>query len=199
MYDISHINITHVCTVPPPDERNKLWMVEAEISPEMMKRKKKKKKRRKEIQPTDPAADERNPTYHRREFGPSAVPRLPKLPGHRSLVANLWEQQQRQQQEEQDVLPGAFPEFRPSCPLPYQERYGGLGCNKPSSLPIANDSGRFQQSSWQPNGVFRHLEPSVTDAGRTAVVPRGEGRRGIPIHSRTNLMEAELMDADSDF
>lgn len=213
---ISRINITHFCTVPPPEERNKLWMVEAEISPEMMKRKKKKKKRRKEIQPTDPAADERNTSYHRREFGPSAVPRLPKLPGHRSLVANLWEQQQRQQQE-QDVLPGAFPEFRPSCPLPYQERYGGLGyhpsnlCNKPSSLPIANpltlrngmqdDSGRFQQSSWQPNGVFRHhgQEPRAMDAGRTAVVPRGDGRRGVPIHSRTNLMEAELMDADSDF
>ncbi|KAI7791837.1 protein smoothened [Triplophysa rosa] len=210
------ISVTPTGTpVPPPEERNKLWMVEAEISPEMIKRKKKKKKRRKEMQPTDPLANERNPTYHRREFGSSAVPRLPKLPGHRSLVANLWEQQQRQQQEEQDVLPGAFPEFRPSCPLPYQERYGGLGyhpsnlCNKPSSLPIANpltlrngmqdDSGSFQQSSWQPNGVFLGQEPSVMDAGRTNVVPRGDGRRGIPIHSRTNLMEAELMDADSDF
>lgn len=199
-------------TVPPPEERNKLWMVEAEISPEMMKRKKKKKNRRKEIRPTGPAADEGNPAYHRREFGRSSVPRLPKLPGHRSLVANLWEQQ-RQQQEEQDMLPGAFPEFRPSCPLPYQERYGGLGYshNKPSSLPLANpptlrdrmqdDLGGFQQSSWQPNGVFRYLgqEASAMDAGRTAVVPRADGRRGVPIHSRTNLIEAELLDADSDF
>uniref|UniRef100_A0A8C1XCR8 Protein smoothened n=1 Tax=Cyprinus carpio TaxID=7962 RepID=A0A8C1XCR8_CYPCA len=133
------ISVTPTGTpVPPPEERNKLWMVEAEISPEMMKRKK-KKKRRKEIRPTGPAADEGNPAYHRREFGPSSVPRLPKLPGHRSLVANLWEQQRQQ----------------PSCPLPYQER--------------------------------------------TAVVPRADGRRGVPIHSRTNLMEAELLDADSDF
>lgn len=183
----------------------------------MIKRKKKKKKRRKEERPVGPAEDKRNPTYHRREFGNSAVPRLPKLPGHRSLVANLWEQQQQRQQEEQDVLPGAFPEYRPSCPLPYQERYGGLGyhpsnlCNKPSSIPIANpltlrnsmqdDSDRFQQSSWQPKGVFHHIghETSVMDTGRTAVVPRGDGRRAVPIHSRTNLMEAELMDADSDF
>ncbi|XP_048012175.1 smoothened homolog [Megalobrama amblycephala] len=207
------ISVTPTGTpVPPPEERNKLWMVEAEISPEMMKRKKKKKKRRKEIRPMGPAADEGNPAFHRREFGSSAVPRLPKLPGHRSLVANLWEQQ-RQQQEEQDMLPGAFPEFRPSCPIPYQERYGGLGYlrNKPSGLPLANpltlrdsvqdDLGRFQQSSWQPNGVFRHYgqEASVMDAGRTAVVPRADGRRGVPIHSRTNLMEAELLDADSDF
>ncbi|XP_067247122.1 protein smoothened [Chanodichthys erythropterus] len=207
------ISVTPTGTpVPPPEERNKLWMVEAEISPEMMKRKKKKKKRRKEIRPMGPAADEGNPAFHRREFGSSAVPRLPKLPGHRSLVANLWEQQ-RQQQEEQDMLPGAFPEFRPSCPIPYQERYGGLGYlrNKPSGLPLANpltlrdsvqdDSGRFQQSSWQTNGVFRQYgqEASVMDAGRTAVVPRADGRRGVPIHSRTNLMEAELLDADSDF
>lgn len=176
-----------------------------------MKRKKKKKKRRKEVQPAGPAADEGNPAYHRREFGPSAVPRLPKLPGHRSLVANLWEQ--RQQQEEQDMLPGAFPEFRPSCPLPYQDRYGGLGYlrNKPSSLPLANpltlrdsmqgDSSHFQQTSWQPKGVFRHLgqEASMMDVGRTAVVPWADGRRGVQIHSRTNLMEAELLDADSDF
>ncbi|XP_043093873.1 smoothened homolog isoform X2 [Puntigrus tetrazona] len=207
------ISVTPTGTpVPPPEERNKLWMVEAEISPEMMKRKKKKKKRRKEIRPTGPAADEGNPAFHRREFGHSSVPRLPKLPGHRSLVANLWEQQ-RQQQEEQDMLPGAFPEFRPSCPLPYQERYGGLGYlrNKPSNLPTANpltlrdsmqdDLGGFQQSSWQPNGVFRYLgqEASAIDAGRTAVVPRADCRRGVPIHSRTNLMEAELLDADSDF
>uniref|UniRef100_A0A8C2DY12 Protein smoothened n=1 Tax=Cyprinus carpio TaxID=7962 RepID=A0A8C2DY12_CYPCA len=151
------ISVTPTGTpVPPPEERNKLWMVEAEISPEMMKRKK-KKKRRKEIRPTGPAADEGNPAYHRREFGPSSVPRLPKLPGHRSLVANLWDMQ--------------------------------------------DDLGSFQQSSWQPNGVFRYLgqEASAMDAGRTAVVPRADGRRGVPIHSRTNLMEAELLDADSDF
>uniref|UniRef100_A0A674EPL9 Protein smoothened n=1 Tax=Salmo trutta TaxID=8032 RepID=A0A674EPL9_SALTR len=140
------ISVTPTGTpVPPPEERNKLWMVEAEISPEMMmKRKKKRKKRKKEARPLEELAEHQG--YRRREFGTSSVPRLPKLPGHRSLVANL-----RQHQEEaEDVLPGSYPEFRPSHPLPNQERYGGA---------------------------------------------LGWGQ----IHSRTNLMEAELMDADSDF
>ncbi|XP_051975053.1 smoothened homolog isoform X2 [Xyrauchen texanus] len=211
------ISVTPTGTpVPQPEEMNRLWMVEAEISPEMMKRKK-KKRRKKEARPKGPKVDEGNHFYPCREFGTSAVPRLPKLPGHRSLVTNLWEQR-RQNQEDQHVLPGAYPEFRPSCSLPYQERrYDGLGylpsnsCNKPSNLPLANpltlrdsmqhDSSRFQQSSWQPNGGFRHLgqESCVIDGGRTAIVPQADGRRGVPIHSRTNLMEAELMDADSDF
>jgi len=39
----------------------------------------------------------------------------------------------------------------------------------------------------------------MMDVGRTAVVPQADCRRGVPIHSRTNLMEAELLDADSDF
>ena len=96
-------------------------MVEAEISPEMMKRKRKKRKRKKEERPAEDAADHQG--YRRREFGPSSVPRLPKLPGHRSLVANLWEQQQ---EVGADILPGSYPESRPSHPLPYQERYTSL-------------------------------------------------------------------------
>lgn len=221
-------------TVPPLDERNKLWMVEAQISPEMMKRKKKKKKRKKEVRPAK-AEEEQDaapaPTsYRRREFGPSAVPRLPKLPGHRFLVASLWEQQQR---EEENVLPGSFPEPRPSCPLPCPERYGNGGGGSGGYLPppsgqrysqggsgfklISNplslqdrqreELGRFRSPPppWPQNGVFRHsgeVEPVGVGTGRTAVPePRAQGRRTAvaPIHSRTNLMDAELMDLDSDF
>ena len=214
-------------TVPPPEERNKLWMVEAQISPEMMKRKKKKKKerkRKKEVRPARPEEDSVPPTeYRRREFGPSAVPRLPKLPGHRFLVASLWEQQKQQQREEENVLPGSFPEPRPSCPLSYQERYTGLGY-VPSSQRCSNQGGfklisnplslqdrqreelsHFRSPpSWPQNGVFRHsgeVEPMAAGSGRTTQEPRVQGRRTAvaPIHSRTNLMDAELLDADSDF
>ncbi len=69
--------------MPPPEERNRLWMVEAEISPEMIKRKKKKKKRKKEVRPAEEAVDPQ--AYCQREFGRSSVPRLPKLPCHPSL------------------------------------------------------------------------------------------------------------------
>ncbi|XP_066525478.1 protein smoothened [Hoplias malabaricus] len=210
------ISVTPTCTpVPPPEERNRLWRVEAEISPEMMKRKKKKKKRKKEVRPIAAAEEEVNPIPRRREFGASAVPRLPKLPGHCSLVANLWEKQ-RQQQQEDNILPGSFPEYRPPCPAPYNDRYGGLSYLPSSqfSRELANpltlrdrqhDSrGQLHPSAWQSNGAFclsgqEMFTPGA--GGRTDHTSRSEGRRAViaPIHSRTNLMEAELMDADSDF
>uniref|UniRef100_A0A4W5RPC2 Protein smoothened n=1 Tax=Hucho hucho TaxID=62062 RepID=A0A4W5RPC2_9TELE len=215
------ISVTPTGTpVPPPEERNKLWMVEAEISPEMMKRKKKRKKRKKEARPLEELAEHQG--YCRREFGTSTVPRLPKLPGHRSLVANL-----RQHQEEAgDFLPGSYPECRPSHPLPYQERYrGALGpsssqrCRYPDLNPLSlsdlpEDLGlgprcRPQQpppSFWQHNEAFRYsgeVVPMAGVSGRTDHVGRSQGgqRRAEwgQIHSRTNLMEAELMNADSDF
>ncbi|XP_042367605.1 smoothened homolog [Plectropomus leopardus] len=212
------ISVTPTGTpVPPPEERNRLWMVEAEISPEMIKRKKKKKKRKKEVRPVEEAVDHQ--PYRQREFGRSSVPRLPKLPCHPSLVANL----QEQQKLEEEVLPGSYPDFQPSHPLsckercpypPYQssrDNYGrsllsnplnfsdrpedmGLG---PRCLPSA--------STWQPSGSSRYpAEMDLTDGlserlAHVARVPTGRRAGYGPIHSRTNLMEAELMDADSDF
>lgn len=208
-------------TVPPPEERNRLWMVEAEISPEMIKRKKKKKKRKKEVRPVEETADHK--AYHQREFGRSSVPRLPKLPCHPSLVANLQEQQRQQQKLEEEVLPGSYPDFQPSHPLSCEERspypqyqsswnsYGrsllsdrltlndlpedlGLG---PRCLPSA--------STWRPSGSSRYpREMDLTEGlsermAHMARVPAGRRAGYGPIHSRTNLMEAELMDADSDF
>ncbi|KAB0399710.1 hypothetical protein E2I00_009039 [Balaenoptera physalus] len=96
------VSVTPVATPVPPEEKANLWLVEAEISPELEKRLGRRKKRRKR-----------------------------KKEGAWTLVSN------------------------PFCPDPI------------APAPMAWAQGR---------------------------------RQGLgPIHSRTNLMEAELMDADSDF
>lgn len=194
--------------MPPPEERNRLWMVEAEISPEMIKRKKKKKKKRKDVRPVEEAA---NP---QREFGRSSVPRLPKLPCHPSLVANLHSQQRQQQKMEEDILPGSCPEFQP-----YEERCTYLQCqssygNKLLPHPLTHvdrpeDLGlrpcyHPSNSNWQPRGASlcpgeMNLNGLSEKMARVTRVPAGRRAGCGPIHSRTNLMEAELMDADSDF
>lgn len=194
-------------------------MVEAEISPEMIKRKKKKKKRKKDVRPSEEAVEHHG--YAQREFGRSSVPRLPKLPCHPSLVANLREHQRQQQTlEEEEVLPGSYPDTRPSHsvsreqrrphpsyqsdrrsyghghPPAYSDRPEDLGLG-PRCLPSA--------STWQPSEPSSY--PGETDLAdglserlaHVARVPAGRRAGYGPIHSRTNLMEAELMDADSDF
>ncbi|XP_042259832.1 smoothened homolog [Thunnus maccoyii] len=216
------ISVTPTGTpVPPPEERNRLWMVEAEISPEMMKRKKKKKKRKKEVRPVEDVVDHQ--AYRQREFGRSSVPRLPKLPCHPSLVANLREQQRQQQKLEEEVLPGSYPDFQPSHPLSCEER-----CPYP---PYQSSRNRYDRSlhsnpltfndrpedlglgprclppayTCQPSGSSRYPgEMDLTEGlserlAHVARVPAGRRAGYGPIHSRTNLMEAELMDADSDF
>lgn len=208
-------------TVPPPEERNRLWMVEAEISPEMIKRKKKKKKRKKEVRPVEDVVDHQ--AYRQREFGRSSVPRLPKLPCHPSLVANLREQQRQQQKLEEEVLPGSYPDFQPPhplsceerCPYPqYQRSWNSHGRSLLSNPLTFNDRPEDlglgprchpSASTWQPSGSSRYPgEMDLTDGlserlAHVARVPAGRRAGYGPIHSRTNLMEAELMDADSDF
>ncbi|XP_075967796.1 protein smoothened [Anarhichas minor] len=213
------ISVTPTGTpVPPPEERNRLWMVEAEISPEMIKRKKKKKKRKKEVRPAEEEVD--NQAYRQREFGRSSVPRLPKLPCHPSLVANLREQQRQQQKLEEEVLPGSYPDIQPShsqsreqrCPYPsYQSsRYSYSRNHPPTFNDRPEDLGLGPRclpsaSTWQPSGPSSYPgETDLTDGlsermAHVARVPAGRRSGYGPIHSRTNLMEAELMDADSDF
>ncbi|KAJ8262247.1 hypothetical protein GJAV_G00164270 [Gymnothorax javanicus] len=228
------ISITPSVTPVPPEERNRqLWMVEAEISPEMLKkRRRKKKKRRKEVRPLGP--EEAEPTYdsnrhHGDQAPPSSVPRLPKLPFHRSLVANG-----RQLPQQEEMLPGSLPEFLPSHPLPYKERYGGMALPHSSSdyrrySGLRQENGGEQPptcSDGQPRGrglgyypyappwprhggggVFwnagvEEVEPVQGGLGRAGLrAVRTEGQRvGLaPIHSRTNLMDAKLVDTDSDF
>lgn len=188
-------------------------MVEAEISPEMIKRKKKKKKRKKEVRPLNEAVDHQ--AYAQREFGRSSVPRLPKLPCHPSLVANL----QEQQMQEEEVLPGSYSEFQTSHPLSFEERcpyplYQGSRSNYGRNLPShrlalsdrPEDLGLGPRcppstSTWHPTGSSYYPQ-EVDVTGRlvnVARMPAGRRTGNGPIHSRTNLMEAELMDADSDF
>ncbi|KAM6895213.1 protein smoothened [Xenentodon cancila] len=216
------ISVTPTGTpVPPPEERNRLWMVEAEISPEMIKRKKKKKKRRKEVRPAEEEVDHQ--AYRQREFGRSSVPRLPKLPCHPSLVANLCEQQKQLQKMEEEVLPGSCLDTEPSHRLSCEDRCPYLQCQSgwnryshrvlPKSVncttcpegldlrPRCNPSA----FNWQPGESS--LYPAERDltsdlSARMAHVARVPASRKAgygPVHSRTNLMEAELIDADSDF
>ncbi|XP_041834030.1 smoothened homolog [Melanotaenia boesemani] len=216
------ISVTPTGTpVPPPEERSRLWRVEAEITPEMIKRKKKKKKRRKEVRPAEEVVEHQ--MYRQREFGRSSVPRLPKLPCHQSLVANLCEQQRQQHNMEEEVLPGSCPDFPPSQRLSYEERCpymqcyssqnrcsNGLQSNTLTCIDRPEDLGlgprcRLSGSNWQPAGSSLYpVEMSLTDGlsermAHVARVPAGRRAGYGPIHSRTNLMEAELMDADSDF
>lgn len=189
-------------------------MVEAEISPEMIKRKKKKKKRRKEVRTAEEAAAAggEHHAYHQREFGRSSVPRLPKLPRHPSLVANLQEQQRRQQMQEEDVLPGSYPEFQAceeTAPHPQHPR-GWYSYNRgllaeplarsqlPQGLglgpggPPAPAPARYPRETQRVEGMSLRM-------AHVARVPASRQAGYAPVHSRTNLMEAELMDADSDF
>lgn len=176
-------------------------MVEAEISPELLKKKRRKKKKKKEARQQDPMVEAPGGRC-RAEGGFSTVPRLPKLLGNRSLVGSA------QDQEREEVLPGSFPEYR-SYPLPYQERYGDLGhrmlfdTTGPSN-PSERGGVHFSRLPQQQKGEFCHtgeVGPAAVGPRRGVYMPRTRGRRAelVPIHSRTNLMDAELMDADSDF
>lgn len=151
-----------------------------------------------------------NQTCLQREFGRSAVPRLPKLPCHPSLVANLREQQ-RELTLEQENLPGSLPDFEP-----YEERCPYLQCQssknsylmtqvdcpenlglRPRCHPLTSNrqpggSSMFPGGMDHPGGLSERM-------AHVARVPAGRRAGYGPIHSRTNLMEAELMDADSDF
>ncbi|XP_072309730.1 protein smoothened [Eucyclogobius newberryi] len=190
------ISVTPTGTpVPPPKERNRLWMVEAEISPEMIKRKKKKKRRKKEVRSAE-ETEEKTP-YPQREFGRSSVPRLPKLPNHPSLVANL----RRQHQLEENVLPGSYQDVPLSRPLAFEEPYPYPSCYK--SPPLYNCSLMSDHFPANERPEDLGIGPRFLSYGRReslAPVSRAPGGRWAgPINSRTNLMEAELMDADSDF
>ncbi|XP_061768244.1 protein smoothened [Nerophis ophidion] len=186
------ISVTPTGTpVPPPEERNRLWMVEAEISPEMIKRKKKKKRKKKEVRAAAEEAameaEHHQAAFPQREFGRSSVPRLPKLPCHPSMVANLREQQRRQQMLEDDILPGCYPEDRCVLPTYHSRGYGRGSLSNPPDDPSLEPRCPAQQEGLSER--MAHL----------ARVPVGRRVGYGPLHSRTNLMEAELMDAESDF
>uniref|UniRef100_A0A8D0G205 Protein smoothened n=1 Tax=Sphenodon punctatus TaxID=8508 RepID=A0A8D0G205_SPHPU len=146
------VSVTPVATPVPPEERANLWVVEAEISPELEKRANRKKRRRKkkEAGPLGPAPQTRSMAPFPAP-GPSAIPRLPQLPRQKCLVSK-----------------------------------GTWGD------PAGH--GRY-------DAVNLISNPFCPDHSPQEALARISSRRvGLPpIHSRTNLMDAELLDADSDF
>lgn len=187
------------CPTVPPEERANLWVVEADVSPELQKRsgrrKKRRKKKKKEVSP-DP---ERCLGGSAAPLAPSTVPRLPRLPPQPCLVAFA-----------PDMLPGLPPEAtfagrpwdnrrranvlhlisNPFCPeggSPEVER------PSPSTGHQQHNGAGHQQHNGAP------LWPPRPDPRAGGM--RTQGRRAAlgPIHSRTNLVDAELLDADSDF
>ncbi|EMP26347.1 Smoothened like protein [Chelonia mydas] len=216
------ISVTPVATPVPPDERANLWVVDAEISPELEKRasrKKKTRRKKKEVCPLGPAiCDVGYFTPQAR----SAVPRLPKLPRQKCLVSNP-----RESQLGEEVPPlGSYPGLGLSV-----SQHEGLFPQGPRDKPahsrkhdafhlISNPfcpetgpqedlalegSVRCFLAHQQYNSSFRPpaagLDPGALPGGSVPCGPRTHGRRAgfAPLHSQTNLMDAELLDADSDF
>ncbi|NXF97985.1 SMO protein, partial [Eubucco bourcierii] len=178
-----------LCPTVPPEERTNLWVVEADVSPELQKHSGRKKKRRKKKKEEVCPNPERCLGSSAAPPAPSAVPRLPRLPPQPCLVAFA-----------PDDIPGLPPEAtfsggpwgghrranvfhlisNPFCPengSPEEESPG------PSSRPQQHNGGLL----WPPSHG-----PLPYGGGGS----RTQGRRAglAPIHSRTNLM-----DADSDF
>uniref|UniRef100_A0A4W3JHJ9 Protein smoothened n=1 Tax=Callorhinchus milii TaxID=7868 RepID=A0A4W3JHJ9_CALMI len=217
------ISVTPVGTPVPPDENDQnLWIIEAEIPPDLLKRagNRKKKKRKKAIRPLGPV-DEIHDMGYFTERASSTVPRLPKLPRQKSLVSRGIEPVHME-----DILPGAFPEYvtnpgRHGGRFPKEMFNGSFECRRKSSLNlIANPlsveeisqdeagfvlGARFCPPQRPYNRVFPHsstdLVPIRVPVVNVPYVNRPQGRRvGLaPVHSRTNLVDTELMDADSDF
>ncbi|XP_067861313.1 protein smoothened-like [Heptranchias perlo] len=82
------ISVTPVGTPVPSDENKKnLWIIEAEIPPELQKKagKKKKKRKRKKGAGALGPTDETHDMGYCTERASSTVPRLPKLPGQKKL------------------------------------------------------------------------------------------------------------------
>ncbi|NWS49266.1 SMO protein, partial [Probosciger aterrimus] len=185
------ISVTPVATPVPPEERANLWVVEADISPELQKRsgrrKKRRKKKKKEVSP-DP---ERCLGGAAAPLAPSTVPRLPRLPPQPCLVAFA-----------PDVVPGLPPEAA-FAGRPWDNRRRANVLHLISS-PFCPEGGSPEEESPGPSTGHRQhngapLWPPRPDARAGGM--RTQGRRAAlgPIHSRTNLVDAELLDADSDF
>uniref|UniRef100_A0A672UH10 Protein smoothened n=1 Tax=Strigops habroptila TaxID=2489341 RepID=A0A672UH10_STRHB len=186
------ISVTPVATPVPPEERANLWVVEADVSPELQKRsgrrKKRRKKKKKEVSPDPERCLAGGSTA---PLAPSTVPRLPRLPPQPCLVAFA-----------PDMLPGLPPEAA-FAGRPWDNRRRANVLHLISN-PFCPENGSLEEESPGPSSGHRQHNgvplwpprPDPRDGGM-----RTQGRRaGLgPIHSRTNLVDAELLDADSDF
>lgn len=203
----------NICLPPvPPEERENMWLVEADNPYGLEKKTKKKKRRRKkEIRPME---ETRGMDIYAPRTS-TAVPRLPKLPAKPGLVTRC-----RDPQEVEEVLPGSYREYRRWPPLQGSlyhtenmddchgyRRYAHTNLmSHPYSadeFPIAEQSNVQFIPQPKRDGTFQHSSgnPHLYNMGNGQRTDRTQTRRaGIPpMHSRANLMDAELMDTDSDF
>ncbi|XP_068128728.1 protein smoothened [Hyperolius riggenbachi] len=206
------VTVTPVATPVPPEEREAMWLAEAD-NPYGLEKKIKKKKRRKkkEVRPIDENTGMKN--YPVRAS--TAVPRLPKLPVKPGLVTRTVELQ-----ESEEALPGSCREYRRWPPLNgglYQvgNMDDHLGYKRythtnhishpyaPDELPLAEQSGAQYMPYPRRDGVFQYSNGNLPSYSirHGHCNERTQSRRVEipPIHSRANLMDAELMDTDSDF
>lgn len=210
------LSLTPVATPVPPEERANMWLVDSSIPPELQYqgfKKKKKRRRKKEVRPLG-AMDEVADKSYNPARSSTAVPRLPKLPKQKCLVSK-----NRDPQGLEEVLPGSYSDHRglymPSaidCDPGYK-RYTTLNLIGNSSAPNRvpqeeeehRSNVRFLPRQSHYNGSYRHsgmdLVPSSLPSGSFHYGERTPVRRAgmAPIHSRVNLVDTELMDADSDF
>ncbi|KAM6437441.1 protein smoothened [Liasis olivaceus] len=221
------VSVTPVATPVPPEERASLWLMEAEFSPQRAKklsRKKKKRRKRKEICPSGPAAETCQSDYLV-PGGTSSVPRLPQLPKTKCFIASP----RQAQALDDVLSPRAPPEWRSRAlqpehalvRLPRELPTASCRQNHPLNLvshPFCPDLGATEEagprsSAWrfpgqQPShfrGASLHPPPRSSAAlflgSDVYGIQPPPGRWGglPPIHSRTNLMDPELLDIDSDF
>ncbi|XP_069485680.1 protein smoothened [Ambystoma mexicanum] len=210
------LSLTPVATPVPPEERAKLWLVDASLPPELDKhgfKKKKKRRRKKEVRPLG-ATDEMADGAYRAARASTAVPRLPKLPKQTCLVSRA-----REPQGLEEVLPGSYAEHGDPYSLATMDsltaykRYTTLNLIAnpcaPDVVPQEDEehrsSVRFLPRQSHYNGSYRHSGMDMASSSvPTGNFPHG-GRTQVrrvgmaPIHSRANLMDTELVDADSDF
>lgn len=197
------VSVTPVATPVPPEERENLWLVDADNPYGLEKKTKKKRKRKKkEVKPVDESKG--NGNYNKRAS--TAVPRLPKLPVKPGLVTRTVKPR-----EFEEALPGSYREYRGWPPLNgglyhaenmddhlgYKQYTHANFISHPFStdeLPIPHPrrDGVFQYS----NG---NLPPYSTRHGPCNDRTQTRRTENPPMHSRANLMDAELMDTDSDF
>ncbi|NWR03082.1 SMO protein, partial [Paradoxornis webbianus] len=162
----------------PPEERANLWVVEADVSPELQKRAGRKKKRRKKKKKEE---EEATPDPERclgGGSGMSSVPRLPRLPPQPCLVA---------------FVPDVLPAVQPRAAFPGRR----AEVLRVISNPFCPESGAEHDGP----GLWQHNGGPLWNPLPHPGVPRTPGHRAglAPIHSRTNLVQAELLEPDSDF
>ncbi|NXG63867.1 SMO protein, partial [Hemiprocne comata] len=177
----------------PPEERANLWVVEADLSPELQKRSSRKKKRRKKKKKEEVSpGPEPCPGVSAAPLASSTVPHLPRLPPKPCLVTFT-----------PDVLPGLPPEAT-FARGPWDGHHRANVFHLISN-PFCPESRSLEEEE-SPGPSSGHWQHNGGPLGPPGLLPHGRGTRTqghratlAPIHSRTNLVDAELLDADSDF